>query len=133
MRSVSRASGGASAGGGAAAGGGALARDAVAPTFRRWWAGFSSHNPDERAGSFNEQIRTDHATPRQLACRALGERLRERAAGGLADLVHGDLAALEAHPGPCWTLHYDGMLGPSLAAALTLDGRVLAVWRIPEG
>jgi len=50
-----------------------------------------------------------------------------------AAILLGSLRALD-RDGACWEIHYDGMLGGGLDACVdAADGRVLFIWRTPEG
>jgi hypothetical protein len=111
-----------------------LSREAVASTFRQWWATFSPElaGPESARRTLDDLVKAG-STPREEDCAELAEHVRQRAPFGSPQLLHGDPSALEGRTDRCWWLHHDGFMGPGLGAALASDGRVLAVWVVLEG
>jgi hypothetical protein len=112
-----------------------LAADAVAPAFGRWWVPWSKAQlaAHPLRVTLDEHVASGKPTVRSEACDELAEHVRERAPAGSPELLHGDPSALLGRTDRCWWLHYDGIMGPGLGAALTTHGRVLVVWIVLEG
>ncbi|MFC2171355.1 hypothetical protein ACFLU6_01835 [Acidobacteriota bacterium] len=114
---------------------GLLKQEQVVPHFQKLWKDLHAVQLQGHplAARLNELVTTNKPRLLQQECTAYGTFVSERVASGDPELLLGDLAALKNLTGKCWTLHYDGLMGPGLGAAMAPDGEVLLIWIVAEG
>ena len=112
-----------------------LQKDQVTAALQSFWPSFHASKLSDHplAARLDELVKEGAPQVKKQACSAYAQHVGERLAPSAPELLLGELKTLQGRSGDCWTLHYDGMMGPGLGAALTLDGEVLFVWIIAEG
>ena len=112
-----------------------LEKEQVVPHFQKFWTGLraAQRGGDPLAARLDELVNTGKPHVQKQECFDYWEHVSLRVTPGDPELLMGDLPALKIRSGSCWTLHYDGMMGPGLGAALSPDGTALLVWIVAEG
>jgi len=106
----------------------------VVAAFRRFWrAELMKPGGPRGAAEADALVSNQSPSVKRVALRAHRALVRNRLGTRDAAILYGAARALD-RDGDGWELIWDGLLGPGLAACVDAsDGRVLLVWRTPEG